>query len=225
MRRVLVIDDDADQRRVMRSLLNKAGAEVFEAENGQDGVSHAATTTPDLIFIDIDMPKMDGFDCARLLRAAEVSRRHTSTIVGVTAHVGEVFRSRARDAGMNAIIQKPLRSSLLTAIVRGESELLTTSTPTPASINAELADFAPRYLANKRRALEDAQRHLAEGELEEVARVGHQIRGTAEAMGLAELSAQGARLEAAAIAGDVAGATFTIDIMLRHIDTIAVPAD
>ena len=109
--------------------------------------------------------------------------------------------------------------------MRGESELLTTSTPTPASINAELADFAPRYLANKRRALEDAQRHLAEGELEEVARVGHQIRGTAEAMGLAELSAQGARLEAAAIAGDVAGATFTVDIMLRHIDTIAVPAD
>ena len=45
MRRVLVIDDDADQRRVMRSLLSNAGAEVFEAENGQDGVSHAATTT------------------------------------------------------------------------------------------------------------------------------------------------------------------------------------
>jgi two-component system cell cycle response regulator DivK len=109
-KRVLVIEDTAENMRLFRAVLKLEGVEVLEAENASVGIEIAARETPDLILMDIQMPEMDGLTATRLLRA-EPRTAHIP-IVAVTASVTEKDRNKTLEAGCDGHIPKPIDPSI-----------------------------------------------------------------------------------------------------------------
>jgi CheY-like chemotaxis protein len=109
-RRLLIVDDDAPSRELLRTLFVAVGAEVVEAANGVEAVEACASDAYDAILMDIQMPQMDGIEATRAIRAAESGTPEGSAvlIIAVTAHAMNEHRRLCLDAGMDAVITKPI---------------------------------------------------------------------------------------------------------------------
>jgi PAS domain S-box-containing protein len=114
--RILIADDEQENREVLRRLLEPLGFAVEEASTGRDCVDTAGTWTPDLILMDLRMPDLDGLEATRTLRERAASA--TTPIVAVSAATFEEDRTRARAAGCNAHLAKPVLFPVLTEAVR-----------------------------------------------------------------------------------------------------------
>lgn len=106
---VLVVDDDADMRLLIRRLVTMLGCQSFEARNGIEAETIAANTTPDAILLDIMMPVQDGYETCAKLRA----QGYTGTVIMVSALQEQTQIERAREVGANAYIQKPITREVL----------------------------------------------------------------------------------------------------------------
>lgn len=113
-KRILIVDDFSDTRRLAKIVLEKSGYEVIEAADGYEAVKRAVKDRPDVILMDIAMPVMDG------IQATQAIRKHYDPsevpIVAVTAY-GDFYHERARDVGCNDVVQKPIEISRLTPII------------------------------------------------------------------------------------------------------------
>lgn len=115
---ILVVDDNAINRKVAGLLLSRLGHKCDFAEGGQQAVETAQRKRYDLIFMDIRMPEVDGFEAARRIRRQEQGSRQTP-IVALTANCSPEDRKASQEAGMCAHLGKPLRSEeLQTTIAR-----------------------------------------------------------------------------------------------------------
>jgi signal transduction histidine kinase/CheY-like chemotaxis protein len=112
-RRLLVVEDNADARQTLRTLLEALGHEVHEAADGEAGVAAALERRPDLVFVDIGLPRLDGYEVARRLRAASSSVR----LVALTGYGREDDVQRARDAGFDEHLLKPATLEQLRAAI------------------------------------------------------------------------------------------------------------
>ena len=105
-KRVLVIEDTAENMRLFRAVLKLEGVELLEANNAQLGIELARIHQPDLILMDIQMPGMDGLAATRILREDPTTR--DIPIVAVTASVMDRDRSKTLEAGCDGHIPKPI---------------------------------------------------------------------------------------------------------------------
>jgi signal transduction histidine kinase/CheY-like chemotaxis protein/HPt (histidine-containing phosphotransfer) domain-containing protein len=112
--RILLAEDNPVNRTVLVQLLENAGHTADEAENGEVAVRCASASRYDLIFLDLSMPVLDGFEAARKIRQLETDR---VPIVALTAHVGEAFRQRCLAVGMDDFLPKPVNRDELLATV------------------------------------------------------------------------------------------------------------
>ncbi|MEG4915184.1 PAS domain S-box protein [Microcoleus sp. B7-D4] len=110
-RRILVVDDQAENRLLMVRLLTQLGLEVKEATNGQEGVQIWQEWQPDLTWMDIRMPVLDGYEATKQIRAMEDGQN--STIIALTAQASQSDRTLALAAGCNDYISKPFREQTL----------------------------------------------------------------------------------------------------------------
>ena len=101
--RILVVDDDKDTRDGMRVLLELEGHAVTEAPDGATALALATTVHPEMIFLDIGLPAIDGFDVAARLREAGVK----AFIVALTGYGRDQDFARARTLGFDAYLTKP----------------------------------------------------------------------------------------------------------------------
>jgi len=114
--KILVVDDEEKNLRIMEAMLIPLGHQVFFARDGADALEKALEVDPDLILLDIMMPVMDGFETARKLRELEQTR--ITPIVIVTALHEMDDRFDAFDAGADDFITKPVRKEELRARVQ-----------------------------------------------------------------------------------------------------------
>jgi len=114
--RILVIEDQEDNRQILRDLLTSAGFEVIEAADGEAGLAAAAKCRPDLILMDIQLPVLDGYEATRRLKA-DASLR-AIPVIAVTSHSLSGDADKARAAGCDAYISKPYSPRQLLAKVR-----------------------------------------------------------------------------------------------------------
>jgi CheY-like chemotaxis protein len=120
---VLVAEDNPVNHKVVTKLLERLGCSVEVAENGREAVAGWAQGTFDMVFMDVQMPEMDGLEATRIIRQAESEApgtgRPRTPIIAVTAHALPADRARCLAAGMDAHIAKPVTLELLaTAIAK-----------------------------------------------------------------------------------------------------------
>ena len=115
---VLVVDDDPFIRRLITTTLEDVGQfEMHEAADGQEAVQLARATEPRLVFMDVDMPRLDGIAACRELRSAPPTTG--TTIVMLTAAHGDDVERRAEEAGADLFLTKPFSPLELLRIVAG----------------------------------------------------------------------------------------------------------
>ena len=113
--KVLVIDDSKTIRRTAETLLTKEGCEVFTAVDGFDALSKIADHQPDIVFVDIMMPRLDGYQTCALIK--KNSRFHTIPVVMLSSKDGLFDRARGRMVGSDQYLTKPFtKESLLKAV-------------------------------------------------------------------------------------------------------------
>jgi len=112
--RILIADDYEDNRELLRLILLAAEYEVLEARDGEECVTSAQHHVPELIMVDLSMPKLDGWEVLQALRADR--RTRAIPCVAVTAYA-EIDRNRALQAGFNAYLAKPFRVGELLEVV------------------------------------------------------------------------------------------------------------
>ncbi len=114
---ILVIEDQEDNRRIMRDLLTSAGFKIVEAVDGEQGVAAAAAHVPDLILMDIQLPVIDGYEATRRIKA-QAALRHIP-IIAVTSYALSGDEAKAREAGCDDYVTKPFSPRQLLAKVKG----------------------------------------------------------------------------------------------------------
>ena len=111
---VLIAEDKADLRDLLRLLLEREGCGVVEAANGQEALEQARFFRPNLIFMDLAMPVMDGIEACRRLR--KESHTDTVPIIALTAYQDKM--KEAVDAGCNECVIKPISSIVLRRVLQ-----------------------------------------------------------------------------------------------------------
>lgn len=113
-KKVLIAEDEADQRKMIKIVLGFYGFEVIEAADGYEAVEKAVEEKPDLILMDMAMPVMGGLDSTRTIRLhADLDN---TPIVALTGY-GEFYDERARAAGCTDVLRKPLDFARLKPLV------------------------------------------------------------------------------------------------------------
>jgi signal transduction histidine kinase/DNA-binding response OmpR family regulator len=110
--RILLVEDNATNQLVMKTILTRAGAEVEVAADGQQGVAAARASAFDVILMDLQMPVMDGLEATRTIRGHAGPNR-AARIIGLTAAVGPEFERQCREAGMDEYLAKPVQREAL----------------------------------------------------------------------------------------------------------------
>jgi two-component system sensor histidine kinase/response regulator len=188
--RVLVVDDNEVNRRVVALQLERLGYVSRSASGGKEAFAMLQREAFDLVFLDCQMPDFDGYETTRLLREKESSLKRRPVIVAMTANALQGDREKCLLAGMDDYISKPARL--------GDIERVLARWDVPLKIEAvreiqEMAgkDFGPMvrsFLANTERNVRDIAEAAGRGDLVVVQKVAHGMRGSSGTFGAPGLS-------------------------------------
>ena len=115
-RRILIVDDQEDNRRILRDLLTSSGFQPIEALTGEQAVAVAQAEAPDLILMDIQLPGIDGYEATRRIKAVPALR--AIPLIVVTSYALSGDDAKALAAGADAYVSKPFSPRALLAKVR-----------------------------------------------------------------------------------------------------------
>jgi chemosensory pili system protein ChpA (sensor histidine kinase/response regulator) len=112
---VMVVDDSLTVRKITGRLLERAGYRVITAKDGIDALEQLTDVTPDVILADIEMPRMDGFELVRRLRAD--ARFKSLPIITITSRIADKHRNYALELGVDHYLGKPYDEEKLLAMI------------------------------------------------------------------------------------------------------------
>ena len=114
--RILIVEDQEDNRRILRDLLSSVGYQVLEAVDGEEGVRLADVHRPDLILMDIQLPGVDGYEATRRIKSNPDLK--SIPIIVVTSYALSGDEEKARNAGCDDYVAKPYSPRQLLAKIR-----------------------------------------------------------------------------------------------------------
>jgi len=114
---VMVVDDSLTVRKITGRLLSREGYQVITAKDGVDALEQTLEIVPDVMLVDIEMPRMDGFDLTRNVRA-DARLKHVPIIM-ITSRIADKHRNYARDIGVNHYLGKPYDEDELLRLISG----------------------------------------------------------------------------------------------------------
>jgi len=117
-KQVLVVEDMKVNLMLITKILEKHGCIVSSAANGKEGVEKMRSAHYDIVFMDCQMPEMDGFEATRMIRKEEVEKRQHTVIVALTADAMSGDREKCLQAGMDDYLNKPLKPEQVTDMLR-----------------------------------------------------------------------------------------------------------
>jgi two-component system cell cycle response regulator DivK len=122
---ILVVEDQTDNRRILRDMLSNAGYELIEAESGEEALKAVETQRPDLILMDIQLPIIDGYEATRRIRLNPELK--SIPIIAVTSYALAGDEAKALAAGCSAFVTKPFSPRALLAKVQEHLALVTSN--------------------------------------------------------------------------------------------------
>ena len=114
--RILVVEDNVQNRMLVKDVLEFYGYEIIEAENGQEGIDMAKKYKPDLILMDIQMPVIDGFTAVKIIRSDPETKN--IKMIAVTSFAMSGDKERIKEAGFDHYISKPIDTRELPGLVK-----------------------------------------------------------------------------------------------------------
>jgi two-component system, cell cycle response regulator DivK len=115
-KRILIVEDQLDNRQILRDLLSSNGFELIEVDNGEAGIKAADEYRPDLILMDIQLPLLDGYEATRRIKSNPDLK--AIPIIVVTSYALSGDDTKAREAGCDAYVSKPFSPRVLLAKIR-----------------------------------------------------------------------------------------------------------
>ena len=213
--KILLVEDNIVNQQVIVATLQKYGCLVDVASNGGEGINRYKTTKYDLIFMDCQMPVVDGFEATNIIREYEKSnKKKRIPIVALTANAQETDRKACFEAGMDDFIIKPIRLSMLPKIFdqfslgneydREEKIIkydiqdieehidLTIVEELNKLLDAEqLLDVTKLFFEHAEQRINELEKEIKENNVENVESISHSLKGSSANMGaikLAEIS-------------------------------------
>ncbi len=241
--RVLIVDDGAENRELLRLFIEEAGAQADEAENGEEGLNKARAENYDVILMDVNMPVMDGFSATRQLRAEGIE----TPIIALTANAMMGFDRECLDAGYSDYFSKPIDIDRFMQLMvdllggkpietkTGAAQYAASPADEPATAapaidrtpivstlpagNERFRNLADRFITRLHTQLEAAAHSHREGRTEELSAFAHWLKGAGGSVGFDALTAPAGKLEALARTG---GPGDEITRILETLENIAV---
>jgi signal transduction histidine kinase/DNA-binding response OmpR family regulator len=207
--RVLLAEDHSVNQLVMLRILEKLGYAADVAATGRDAVRAALETRYDLVLMDCQMPELDGYEATREIRRSESGRR--TPIVALTASALDGDRARALEAGMDDHLTKPVTPD---ALVSALERWIRAPAPRPALDSGVLGELRTlttpgfvgeamtMFLASATRSMDRLRGALQRGDLAELERAAHSLRGSCAIIGARPMMELAAALEDRARAGE-----------------------
>ena len=199
--RILVVEDNAVNQFVAQRMLKNLGYDIDIANNGRDALEILQTRSYDLIFMDCQMPEMDGYETTRLIRHMEAGKRSVP-IIAMTANAMKGDAEKCLEAGMDAYLSKPvsldaLRSALKTHLRSTPANIDSPKRPpsdaapvTLDRIRTIFGDdieaqkkFAELFLTEFTRRHASLRDHLREGNFEKIGNIAHALKGSSGNVG------------------------------------------
>lgn len=115
-KRILLVDDEPDILELVIPMLENAGYEVLAAADGQEALEKARSQKPDLIILDLMLPKLDGYSVCRMIKFDKILKK--IPIIMFTARAGQEDRSTAGEVGADAYIVKPFEAETMLAKIK-----------------------------------------------------------------------------------------------------------
>lgn len=227
--RVLIAEDTADNRTLLEHYLDGEPVELTFAVNGQEALEQSKRNEFDLILMDIDMPGLDGYQAAKLIRKWQAEQGTVPTpIVALSAHAMREAVRASLDAGCVAHVAKPVdRSTLLKTIKRyALAKSVRPECPPDICVVADgVASLIPVYLASKPQQIEDARASLERHDFDPVRRFGHNLKGTGGGYGFLRIQEIGAAIETAASEKDEESIRGQLEALYRFVtqESVAKP--
>ena len=234
--RILVVDDNAVNQRVAVKMLEKLGARCDVAADGREAVAAVTRQPYDLVFMDCQMPVMDGFEATREIRGLPLPEPLRTRIIAMTAATSTGDRERCLAAGMDDYVAKPLRQDELSAILgrgtdvpepRSEPQL-----PTVAPLDLErLAavsggdrefekELLTFFLEGAFEGLTRLEAALAAADAASSRREAHSIKGAAANVGALPASEAAARVEELSVEGKLTEAATGVPAIRRELERL-----
>ena len=232
---VLLAEDEPVNQLVASRMLARAGCDVDIAGNGREAVDRCSARDYRIIFMDCQMPDLDGYEATRRIRAAEKPAHHTP-IVAMTAHTIHGDRERCLRCGMDDYLPKPLDEDAIAAVCErfavdpaGGAPLLDRAVLDGIGDPEALREIVNAFIARVREQLPRLGEALDAADRESLDQIAHGLKGSAATVGAPRIerlcdglcrAARGERhLEAEGLLGDLSVAlTDTADAMAAHLE-------
>ncbi len=217
--RVLLVDDNAVNRKVARAVLKGLGVDVVEAEDGRGALEALDREGFDLVLMDMNMPVMGGIEAAQRIRAAETAHQgRRLPILAMTANVLPEALNACRDAGMDGFVPKPfLKTQMIEALSHwlktrsGDRAASAAPDAVPAAegaiqlqiyhqledmMGSDMEGLIIEFIGSAGQLINDMSAAAREQDLKTLKNRAHQLKGTAATVGALRLSALAAAFEA-----------------------------
>lgn len=216
---ILVAEDNPSLRELLEQQLRALGLQCRLVADGLEAVEAAGTGGFDAVLLDMEMPRMNGWEAAHVLRA----RGYDRAIVGLTAHESAREADRALNEGCDRVLRKPCKAQDLYETL---AQLLDAPLPRPEAgviqVDSRIADLAERFLNDVRRDAALLRRAVEQRDPAGLRRFGHTLRGSASSFGLDYLARLGGLLEHAARNGDFDAAARVAAQLASHLARVQI---
>ena len=185
-RTLLVVDDDENNRVILRHFLRHPRWIVDEAENGPLALRKISEKAYDVVFLDVEMPVMDGLEVAARIRQSGVAPR--LLVIGLSSHDDPDTKARALAAGCDQYFTKPVTRQTMVDIVLGASS-------GPVAVDPDIAALLPALLRKQQEEIHHLESAIAANDAEGLRQVSHRMRGSLALYGVKDAAAVCAEIE------------------------------
>jgi CheY-like chemotaxis protein len=192
---ILAADDSVPNQVLMKFYANQAGLQIDIARNGKEAVDFFRNKTYSIVFLDIHMPELDGFEALNMMRQIELENILPATpIIALTGSTFQEEGSTCLDAGFNDFVEKSRIQDTLADIIQKHVKTAQVQL-NEINLDKSILPLVPDYLEDRKQDIQKIKHALENRNFDEIEDVGHKMKGSGKCYGFEKISMFGHRIE------------------------------